>query len=83
MSRVLPVLKGLIPRLRRNLICESCGDEFSCGASLSGCWCAEIKLKEETRSELRKQFTDCLCRNCLERMAAQEVDEALVQRTGD
>jgi len=55
--------------LSRDLVCESCGNNFSCGASLSGCWCSEIKLSEEARAELKRRYRDCLCRECLERIA--------------
>jgi hypothetical protein len=49
----------------RPLTCDSCGKEFSCGMSLKGCWCSEVKLTDETRAELKKRFSDCLCRECL------------------
>lgn len=55
-----------IPNLRHPIRCDSCGDDFICGASLTGCWCAEIKLDGEARAELRKRFRDCLCQKCLE-----------------
>src|SRR5215470_14621791 len=48
-------------------VCESCGNEFTCGATIRGCWCTEVKLTDETRKELRSKFKDCLCRNCLEK----------------
>ena len=81
MKRALPVIAGLlIPGLRRTLTCESCGSEFSCGASLKGCWCAEVKLSEATRAELRQQFGDCLCRGCLERFAAPKTINTKDQR---
>lgn len=54
--------------LSRDLVCESCGNNFSCGASLSGCWCSEIKLSDEGRAELKRRYRDCLCRECLERI---------------
>jgi hypothetical protein len=54
----------------RPLNCEGCGKEFNCGASLSGCWCGEIKLSDESRAELREKYRDCLCRECLEKAAA-------------
>ena len=54
--------------LSRDLVCESCGKNFTCGASLSGCWCSEIKLTDEARAELKAQYRDCLCRECLERI---------------
>jgi hypothetical protein len=51
-------------------VCESCGAEFRCGASLAGCWCAEVALDEAARAELRGRFRRCLCRECLEGHAA-------------
>jgi len=51
----------------RPLKCEACGEPFTCGASLSGCWCGEIKLSDDTRAELRMKFKDCLCQRCLEK----------------
>jgi len=52
--------------------CESCGEEFKCGASLAGCWCSEVKLDEAARAELRERFRRCLCRACLESFAARD-----------
>ncbi|HST51241.1 MAG TPA: cysteine-rich CWC family protein [Pyrinomonadaceae bacterium] len=61
------------PRFGREAsACESCGGEFTCGATLAGCWCSEIKLSDETRAVLRERFKSCLCRECLERFAARE-----------
>lgn len=47
------------------IICESCGEEFSCGASVENCWCFDVELKVETLAELREDFKKCLCENCL------------------
>jgi hypothetical protein len=44
--------------------CQRCGVEFGCGGSC--CWCDEVKLSDDLRAELQQQFTDCLCRACLE-----------------
>lgn len=55
--------------------CESCGEEFSCGAALRGCWCLEIRLTEETRQKLKESFRACLCRKCLENYASDEVEK--------
>ncbi len=55
-------------------VCEACGSEFSCGASLRGCWCSEIKLSDEARAELRARYRGCLCRACIEKAAATESD---------
>lgn len=53
------------------LICESCGEEFSCGAKTGVCWCFEIDLESEKLAELREKFKNCLCADCLMNMAAQ------------
>jgi len=60
----------ILPRLRAPATCEACGAEFTCGASLAGCWCTEIKLSEPVRQRLRARYRNCLCRACLERFAA-------------
>ncbi len=52
--------------------CQRCGVEFGCG--LSCCWCDEITLDPKTRSELRQQFTDCVCRACLEQAQRSKPD---------
>jgi len=70
MKTELRKLAGLVlPVLREPSVCEACGSEFSCGASLKGCWCSEIKLTDETRTELKASYRGCLCRECLERLA--------------
>lgn len=60
----------VLPIRREPSVCEACGGEFVCGASLSGCWCMEVKLSEAVRAELRERYSRCLCRVCLERFAA-------------
>lgn len=70
--RQLAVL--MTARLSRDLTCESCGNSFTCGASLTGCWCSQITLNDELRAELKRRYRDCLCRECLERLAAQAED---------
>ena len=47
--------------------CQRCGAEFSCG--LSCCWCDEIALDRDAMATLREQFSDCLCRSCLQAAA--------------
>jgi len=53
----------------RDLKCEACGNEFVCGASLKGCWCSEVPLNKDDRSTLKAKFSDCLCKDCLEKQA--------------
>jgi len=52
-------------------VCESCGEEFSCGATLKGCWCMNVDLTDETRADLKTKFERCLCRACLEKLSKQ------------
>jgi Cysteine-rich CWC len=51
--------------------CEGCGDAFTCGATLRGCWCMHVKLTANVRKNLRARYKDCVCRACLEREAAR------------
>jgi hypothetical protein len=48
--------------------CQNCGARFACGGSC--CWCDEVRLDANVRTELQARFTDCLCRACLELAAA-------------
>ena len=75
MTMKLKDLAGIVlPVLREPSVCEACGASFTCGAKLSGCWCTEIKLSDETRAELKSLYSRCLCRECLEKLA--EGDQA-------
>jgi hypothetical protein len=50
----------------RRLACSGCGTEFTC--SLAGpCWCDE----ETARLPMPVDGGDCLCRDCLRKMAEQ------------
>lgn len=53
-------------------ICESCGDEFVCGATLKGCWCTDIEISDAARQKLKRKFRKCLCRKCLEKYSASK-----------
>jgi hypothetical protein len=50
----------------RRLACSACGTEFSCGKS-SDCWCAD----ESFRLPLPADAGDCLCPDCLRKLAVQ------------
>ncbi|HEX9003858.1 MAG TPA: cysteine-rich CWC family protein [Blastocatellia bacterium] len=66
----------ILPSRRAPLDCEACGKPFLCGASLTGCWCFGIKLSAETRQQLRVRYRNCLCRDCLTRLADGEHSDA-------
>ena len=46
-------------------ICESCGDEFICGATVMGCWCMNLKVPDEGRADMKEKYAKCLCPKCL------------------
>jgi Cysteine-rich CWC len=73
MSSPLRRALGIVStRWRDPSTCEACGSEFTCGATLAGCWCTEIKLSDEARADLRSRYKKCLCRSCLERAGAAQ-----------
>jgi hypothetical protein len=73
-------LAGLFSeRWREPSTCEPAANLFKCGAKLTGCWCAEVKLSEQVRAELRAKYRGCLCRQCLEKFeaAAQQLNRVM------
>ena len=52
---------------QRQLICDSCGALFTCYPVPGACWCAEVRVSDTTRTELREKHADCLCPDCLAR----------------
>ena len=79
--RVLTILRntlrGDVPAdaAAPNETCGACGQPFHCGASLRGCWCAEVQLTDAQRAHLRATHdaSRCLCRPCLERASKDEL----------
>jgi hypothetical protein len=53
----------------RRLACHRCGTEFTCGLS-DQCWCAE----ETARLPKPVADEDCLCRECLRKLAKARTD---------
>jgi hypothetical protein len=58
----------------QKMICESCGEEFSCGVNVGNCWCFAVELKGEILTQLRENFKDCLCENCLRKLATNNTN---------
>ena len=48
------------------LICESCGAAFSCGANAGECWCFAVETTPEKLTDWRGKYEKCLCRKCLD-----------------
>jgi hypothetical protein len=75
--KLLTILGSKLPVLRKTQACEACGQSFACEIFLgTGCWCGEVKVSDETRLQLRANYTSCLCRACLEKAAATDSLEA-------
>lgn len=58
-------LTDTAPEKQKALHCESCGNEFSCGAENENCWCFDYELSEQTLSNIRENYSKCLCSTCL------------------
>lgn len=69
--RLLAIIRNSLPgsQAAPNETCAACGQPFHCGASLRGCWCAELKLTDAARAELRSRYSGCLCRPCLSKFS--------------
>ncbi len=55
-----------IPKVKT---CPACGGTFECFNQ--ECWCGQVPLSGETLAQLRQSYKGCLCRSCLEKMAAK------------
>jgi hypothetical protein len=52
--------------------CPRCGQGFHCGAGDSGrCWCTGVVLDTDTLAALARQYTRCLCGDCLRALAGE------------
>ena len=51
--------------------CSRCGESFSCMQE-NGCWCASLRLESAILAELRARYTDCLCEDCLRKLAVPQ-----------
>jgi hypothetical protein len=49
--------------------CSKCGVAFDCGGLL-GCWCRDVKLDAATLAAMKQRYTDCLCPDCLKKLAS-------------
>lgn len=51
--------------------CEHCGQTFTCGGYQ--CWCGKIGVTEEQMDWIAVRFEDCLCTDCLGKIARGEI----------
>ena len=52
------------------LTCPRCGKTFECVHSID-CWCVKVQLKDSTKAYLKEHYSDCLCKECLEKLNDQ------------
>lgn len=45
--------------------CSKCGVEFTCCNEQRGCWCETLTLEPAVLKELKKNYDNCLCPDCL------------------
>jgi hypothetical protein len=64
---------GTTPTLKN---CAACGESFSCGAPVAGCWCEGVQVAAEVLVGLRARYADCLCRRCVTAAAASSTQRA-------
>jgi hypothetical protein len=53
--------------------CSKCGVAFSCQNETRGCWCESIHLSKEVLAELKEDYDNCLCPQCLKAFEAIEI----------
>ena len=52
--------------------CSKCGIGFSCTAPVAGCWCEQYTLAPTTLTQLKADYADCLCPQCLTEFAGNQ-----------
>lgn len=55
------------------LVCESCGESFSCGSKTGKCWCFDIEIGEEALAGLKMKYNNCLCIICLQNLSQSDI----------
>ncbi|WP_397534008.1 cysteine-rich CWC family protein [Roseateles sp.] len=54
-----------------NSRCPRCGGGFHCGAAGARCDCFDLKLSDAQRQQLSRDYSGCLCLNCLRELQQQ------------
>ncbi|MEX0431563.1 cysteine-rich CWC family protein [Spiribacter insolitus] len=53
--------------------CPRCGNGFECRqGSIHRCQCVDVMLTDEVRETIAHTYDDCLCRDCLQALAAAD-----------
>jgi dihydroneopterin aldolase len=48
----------------RSIKCSKCGEEFKCKPQ-GGCWCNKYELTPNQLQEIKDNYEDCLCEECV------------------
>jgi len=69
---LVPNVTNCLDSAKRQLVCAACGTEFSCDPT-GACWCMDesVRLPMPTLQQADTN-QDCLCRDCLHRLAKQQ-----------
>lgn len=59
----------------KKLICEACGNEFSCSAASGSCWCFDVEVAPKDLLAVEKIYDNCLCRACLSKISSEFTDK--------
>lgn len=59
--------------------CPICGAEFEClhDTNIAACHCASVPLTAKDLQYLKKQYTGCLCHDCLLVVASRKACEQM------
>jgi hypothetical protein len=49
--------------------CEECAAQFECASLAKPCWCRKVELSADALAALKSLYTDCLCPDCLNKVA--------------
>jgi hypothetical protein len=52
--------------------CSRCHSAFDCCNEMPGCWCESVKLTNEVLQNLEKEYSNCLCPQCLKAFENRE-----------
>ncbi len=54
--------------------CPRCSAAFTCNVGEQHCWCGQLSLTNEARTNIAKTYDGCLCSACLGELAIENAD---------
>lgn len=55
-------------------LCSKCKSSFKCCNEKMGCWCEDLTIDLKILNELKEQFENCLCPNCLKEYSNDKIN---------